>query len=701
MEDVRQALHRRDGLIVVTGEAGTGKTLLCRSLLQEVGEAAFVSMVLDPRVAGDDLVAHVLTDFGITRANGPIPMHARRQALSAALQRFLRELIPVNRYAVIIIDEAQHLEPAVLEQLRLLMNFETDEAKLLQVVLVGQPELERRLREPEMQAFDQRVARRCEMQPLSGYEVKRYIDRRLSTAQQLAGSWRGTFTPAAARAVADVSKGVPRVVNLVCDLALEIGQQRQVRVIDPSTVRAAARRLNAKGPARQWRWKTPAAAAAAFTMLAGGAMMWPSGPASAMPPWGQAFRLSQGFGETSPEREAQRLAAGPKWSVTRAGSGTTNGPVMLSAAVAGLPGQQTPDVAGVLPVADGITVTVGSFRSAERAATVMAQVQAFALPAFTRVRAAGWHQVVVGPYVTETEAAAAQRGLAARGFTGSAVAGDSSATLLNGAGSVAPDTRALLLVSADRLSLVLQLPGEPKKVAANTVDGSTLQIDVGPVTTRHRAEQLNPAPGVPVIAQVALQDVEGAGREALLRARVALQGASRNDVRVVGRRVYVDFTPEAGEASSRMAGRPTAAGAEAPALRETLRDTPVRSAGAEAPASDAVKASEVEPIAAASSYDDQIGPLVSRLAEIGPFLLSATKAPAPEILGALRQTLTGVQESLRAIGAPPAAAPSHALLLSAVDQARQSVEPDFSGDRTERARQAIASWTQAAQRKES
>ena len=154
-----------------------------------------MSMVLDPRVAGDDLIAHILTDFGITRANSPIPMHARRQALSAALQRFLRELIPVNRYAVIVIDEAQHLEPVVLEQLRLLMNFETDEAKLLQVVLVGQPELERRLREPEMQAFDQRVARRCEMQPLSGYEVKRYIDRRLSTAQQLAGSWRGTFTP--------------------------------------------------------------------------------------------------------------------------------------------------------------------------------------------------------------------------------------------------------------------------------------------------------------------------------------------------------------------------------------------------------------------------------------------------------------------------------------------------------------------------
>jgi type II secretory pathway predicted ATPase ExeA/cell division septation protein DedD len=486
---------------------------MCRALLQEIGEAAFVSMVLDPRVAGDDLVAHILTDFGITRANSPIPVHARRQALSAALQRFLRELIPVNRYAVIVIDEAQHLAPAVLEQLRLLMNVETDEAKLLQVVLVGQPELERRLREPEMQAFDQRVARRCEMQPLSGYEVKRYIDRRLSTAQQIAGSWRGTFTASASRAVAELSQGVPRVVNLVCDLALEIGQQRQVRVIDARTVRAAARRLNLKSTTRSWRWQAPAAAAAAFTLILCGAMM------------------SRGASQPSaPDSQLPRQTA------------PTSGFERLAAAAVGLQGHEDA-VVGMLPVVNGISVTVGSFKSAERAAVVSAQVQGLALPAFTRVRDGEWHQVVVGPYVTEAEAAAAQRGLAAHGFTGSAVTGEPSSMLLARGAALTPDTRALLLVSADRLSLVLQLPEEPKKVAANTVDGSTLQVEVGPVTARHHAEQLNAGAGVPVIAQVALHDVEGAGREALMRARVALHGKNRSDVRVVGRRVYVDFTP--------------------------------------------------------------------------------------------------------------------------------------------------------------
>ncbi len=667
LDDVQQALRRRDGLIVVTGEAGTGKTLLCRTLLHEMDEAAFVSVVLDPRVAGDDLVAHILTDFGVTRADSPIPAHARTRALSAALQRFLRELIPVNGYAVIIIDEAQHLEPGVLEQLRLLMNFETDETKLLQVVLVGQPDLEQRLRQPEMRAFDQRVARRCEMQPLSGYEVKRYIDRRLSTAQQLAGSWRGTFTPSAARAVARASHGVPRVVNLVCDLALEMGQQRRTRVIDARTVRAAARRLNVETGARQWPWKTTAAASVAFTVVTG-AIMTSWGPASA---------------GTRPSAPAAAVAEGGEAHAASARA-----------------------VVGMLPVADGINVTVGSFKSPARAAAVAAQIQGLALPAFTRVRGGEWHQVVVGPYVTETEAVAAQKGLVAHGFTNSAVVGESSPTLSDRARSLSPDARALLLMSADRLSLVLQLAEEPKKVASNTVDGSTLQIDIGPVTTRHQAEQLNPGTSIPVIAQVALQDVEVAGREPVMRARVALQGASRNDVRVVGRRVYVDFTPAAAEASSRIAGRLTAAGAEAPALRNTL----VRSAGASAPAVGRLTPAptttvdstvEVAPVAVTSTYEDAIAPVVSRLAEIQPFLLSATKAPAPEVLAALAQTFSGLQESLRAIDAPAAAAPSHALLVSAVDHARQSVERDFSGDRAAQARQAIALWTQAAQKKES
>ena len=160
----------------------------------------------------------------------------------------------------------------------------------------------------------------------------------------------------------------------------------------------------------------------------------------------------------------------------------------------------------MLPVVDGINVTVGSVRSAERAAAVTAQVQALALPAFTRVRNGEWHQVVVGPYATETEAATAQRGLAAHGFTGSAVAAESASTLRNRASTRWRPTPArccsCLPIVCRSCSSCRE---EPKKVAANTVDGSTLQIDVGPVTARHQAERLNAATGVPVIANVTLQ----------------------------------------------------------------------------------------------------------------------------------------------------------------------------------------------------
>jgi hypothetical protein len=119
------------------------------------------------------------------------------------------------------------------------------------------------------------------------------------------------------------------------------------------------------------------------------------------------------------------------------------------------------------------------------------------------------------------------------------------------------------------------------------------------------------------------------------------------------------------------------------------------------PADAAQQVPEVEVMGTATSYDDEIAPVMARLAELEPFLLSATRTPAPDVLGAVSQTLTGVQESLRGIEAPAAAASAHALLLSALDRARQSVAADFSGDRAAQARQAIALWNLAAQKKES
>ena len=641
--EVREALRRRDGLIVVTGDAGTGKTLLCRTLLQEMQEAAFVSVILDPRLAEDDLMAHILTDFGVTKADLPIPAHVRRRALTAALQGFLRELIPVNGYAVIIVDEAQHLNPAVLEQLRLLMNFETDEAKLLQVVLVGQRDLERRLREPDMRAFDQRVARRCETQPLSGFEVRRYIERRLATAQQLAGSWRGTFTPSASRAVAAVSGGVPRVINQICDLALELGGERQTRVIDARTVRAAARRLNLHARGWEWQWKTPAAAAAVFTLVAGGAMAsW--GPAFGSPVAAESSRASSGLsyvGAGFSRPEAAFVVTGVSRPIT-----------------------------GNLATSNSINVQVGSFKSAERAAATAAQVHALALPAFTRLTGE-WHQVVVGPYVTEDEAATAQRGLVAHGFNGTRIL--TEGTPPSGTPRPAADDRVLLLTTGVRTSVVLQLADEPKKVATRQVDSSTLEIDAGPVVSPHDAQRLTAATASPV-AEVGLENVTSA-RASLLRARIALRGATRSDVRVVGRRVYVDLVP---------------------ASEGRLKPAPTY----DAPTTSYVGGGFSRPEPRAQSYDDAIAPTVARLRELEPFLLSATSAPTPQVLTAIGGLLRELEASLHAVDVPEAKASAHASLLSAVVQARRSVDQDFSADRAKEARQAIAAM-QAAGTKES
>ena len=189
LEQVTSALRRREGLIVVTGAIGTGKTMLCRSMLESFESRTFLSVILDPGLEVEDLLRQVLTDFGIIDSVGgadapdPGPMsEVTRHQFVSTLQQFLASLIPLHAHAVIMIDEAQRLNPRVLEEIRLLSNFETDEAKLLQIVLVGQPDLDEMLRHPKMQQLNQRVARRCELHPLSENEVGDYIERRLTVA---------------------------------------------------------------------------------------------------------------------------------------------------------------------------------------------------------------------------------------------------------------------------------------------------------------------------------------------------------------------------------------------------------------------------------------------------------------------------------------------------------------------------------------
>jgi type II secretory pathway predicted ATPase ExeA len=214
-------IRRREGLIVLTGEIGTGKTTLCRSVLQHLDRRTFAAFVADPFVSREDLLKSLLVDFGVIsisdlrqgRFNG-----ASRSDLSYPLYEFLDSLVPLQAFAVLVIDEAQNLSLPLLEEIRILSELERRE-KLLQVVLVGQPELRSSLRLPQMRQVDQRVSVRCELMPLDTDGVEGYVHHRL----RVAGFGRGhvEFTPAAVDALYQGSAGVPRVINRLCDRALD------------------------------------------------------------------------------------------------------------------------------------------------------------------------------------------------------------------------------------------------------------------------------------------------------------------------------------------------------------------------------------------------------------------------------------------------------------------------------------------------
>ena len=399
--EVRRALQQREGLVVVTGASGTGKTLLCRTLLQELEPGACASIVLDPRITIEDLLLHVLADFGVINAPGQIALAGTptRHQLMRALQHFLASLIPMWGCAVLVIDEAQDLDPEMLEQLRLLLNFETDEAKLLQIVLVGHPELNQTLRHHAPQ-LDERVARRCELHPLSDAEIAPYIDHRLSMAQQLSrlsevtifDSDDGicqtsvsdiTFTKAAIGVIATHSRGIPRAINVLCDRALEIAQERGVTRIDWRILRAATRRVQARSRRQPGlRTGTKAAMAAAAVMLL--AML--------------------GFGVRS--WGIDRPEASPPPPFARVDSY-----LMISKSL---------DVKA-LPAADSFNIRVASFRAAGSAAALAEQLQAAGLPAFVQVERGSVHRVIVGPYLSYAEIAGVQARLARYGHTGNDV----------------------------------------------------------------------------------------------------------------------------------------------------------------------------------------------------------------------------------------------------------------------------------------
>ena len=238
MSHLLYGIRERLGFIMITGEVGTGKTTLAKTLIGRLEGPIRSALILNPTLSATQLLRAMLRDFG-AESNDGHPSPRSRSELLVAIESFLLRQAESSGNAVLIIDEAQALSVSTLEQVRLLSNVETAKRKLLQIVLIGQPELDQRLAEdPRLRALQQRIAVRYRVQPLGRDEVSHYVRHRLQAAAP-----GGTlhFTEEAIAAVARISGGVPRRINLLCDQALLAGFVRESKQIDESMIEKEAR----------------------------------------------------------------------------------------------------------------------------------------------------------------------------------------------------------------------------------------------------------------------------------------------------------------------------------------------------------------------------------------------------------------------------------------------------------------------------
>jgi len=323
------------------------------------------------------------------------------------------------------------------------------------------------------------------------------------------------------------------------------------------------------------------------------------------------------------------------------------------------------------------SVTAATVASSDSARRTAAGILHGGLPAFTRLSPGRrqMYQALVGPYATLEEAQGAQHRLADLGYGRARLFVDES---LRAAGhpralvGVAEGELGVVLLGApDRQSLVLELPGAPRQLSSRRTTPTTLDVDVGPLSIAVPRQQWSAPASVHLLQQVSVQGLTAPSGGDFLRARILLPEFARASVRAEGRRVYVDLTWPSSDDDLRaaVAVSPSSASSlpSAPAVSPAQRDA-----------------------ALASAYQDAIAPLVARMAEIRPFLLSAAQSGSPDVLSALDATLAELEETLAATPAPPVVAGQHQVLLTATQVARRGLTPEFPGDRLAQAHQALA-----------
>lgn len=235
LDSLLYGIEQREGFIVITGDIGTGKTTICRAALEKLNKKVKTAVIFNSFLTEGKLLESILQDFGF-----PSKGRTKYDRINA-LNEFLLQLLTHGENAVLIIDEAQNLSIPVLEQIRMLSNLETEKEKMLQIVLFGQLELDEKLQSNELKQLNQRIAIRHHLMPLTQTEMESYIHQRL----MVAGSQMGiSFSKSAFNEIYKFSKGIPRLVNLLCDRALLGGFVEQNFHIDKEIIQKAKNSLS-------------------------------------------------------------------------------------------------------------------------------------------------------------------------------------------------------------------------------------------------------------------------------------------------------------------------------------------------------------------------------------------------------------------------------------------------------------------------